>query len=407
MTSGVSTSESRRTTREIRSMALKRHGLVRHRRAVGHTQESLAEALRVERSTVARWESGKVAPQPWIRPRLAEVLRVSTEELTELLVVSSADEQPVAERTEYAMRYPSRVDLSTVAELRDRMASLGERYDRLPSATLLARAGEHVSKVAFLAGEAPSGRVQREMRILQADAATFMGQLVWDASQRRAHETARSYYAQSVDVARHLGDPNAEGHALLRTCYVALYGASDYREGLNLALQAVRTARCTSHVLTGLAMLHTAEAYAYLGEGSDCERALAGAERHLGQAHGADAAHDLFSPTHFGRLAGSCYLSLGDYRKAEQLLAQTAAELHDRRKSRAIVLGNLTLARLRDGDLDGALSALNDAVSELHGTRGGGGMNIVFRAAREMRPWRNEPAVQDAQDRLMALMEAM
>ncbi len=388
-------------------MALKRHGLVRHRRAVGHTQESLAEALRVERSTVARWESGKVAPQPWIRPRLAEVLRVSTEELTELLVVSSADEQPVAERTEYAMRYPSRVDLSTVAELRDRMASLGERYDRLPSATLLARAGEHVSKVAFLAGEAPSGRVQREMRILQADAATFMGQLVWDASQRRAHETARSYYAQSVDVARHLGDPNAEGHALLRTCYVALYGASDYREGLNLALQAVRTARCTSHVLTGLAMLHTAEAYAYLGEGSDCERALAGAERHLGQAHGADAAHDLFSPTHFGRLAGSCYLSLGDYRKAEQLLAQTAAELHDRRKSRAIVLGNLTLARLRDGDLDGALSALNDAVSELHGTRGGGGMNIVFRAAREMRPWRNEPAVQDAQDRLMALMEAM
>nr|WSZ97288.1 helix-turn-helix domain-containing protein [Streptomyces sp. NBC_00857] len=387
-------------------MALKRHGLVRRRRAVGHTQESLAEALRVERSTVARWESGKVAPQPWIRPRLAEVLQVSTEELNELLLVSSAAEQPLAERTEYAMRYPSRVDLSTVAELRDSMDSLGERYDREASAALLARAGEHASQVAFLAGEAPSGRVQREMRILQADAANFMGQLVWDASQRRDHATARSYYAQSVDVARHLGDPNAEGHALLRTCYVALYGASDYREGLDLALQAARTARYTSHVLTGLAMLHAAEAHAYLGEAGECERALAGAERHLDQAHGADAAHDLFSPTHFGRLAGSCYLSLGDYRKAEELLAQTAVELHDRRKSRAIVLGNLTLARLRDGDLDAALAAFNDAVSELHGTRGGGGMNIVFRAAREMRPWRSEPAVQDAQDRLMALMEA-
>jgi hypothetical protein len=33
-------------------------------------------------------------------------------------------------------------------------------------------------------------------------------------------------------------------------------------------------------------------------------------------------------------------------------------------------------------------------------------MNIVFRAAREFRPWRNESAVQEAQDRLMALMEA-
>ncbi|QOV36999.1 helix-turn-helix transcriptional regulator [Streptomyces ferrugineus] len=387
-------------------MALKRHGLVRRRRAVGLTQESLAEVLGVERSTVVRWESGKVAPQPWIRPRLAQALQVSAEDLAELLVISSIDERPRTERTEYAMRHPSRVDLSTVAELRNGMDSLGECYDRVPSATLLARAADHASRVTFLAGEAPPGRVQREMRMLQADAATFMGQLVWDASQRRDHTTARSYYAQSVEVARHLGDPNTEGHALLRTCYVALYGANDYRGGLDLALQAARTARCTSHVITGLATLHAAEAHAYLGEAGECERALTIAERHLSQAHGADAAHELFSPTHFGRLAGSCYLSLGEYRKAEGLLAGTAAALHDRSKSRAIVLGNLTLARLRGDDLDAALVAFTDAVSELHGTRGGGGMNIVFRAAREMRPWRNEPAVQDAQDRLMALMEA-
>ncbi|MCP3821904.1 tetratricopeptide repeat protein [Streptomyces sp. A3M-1-3] len=112
------------------------------------------------------------------------------------------------------------------------------------------------------------------------------------------------------------------------------------------------------------------------------------------------------SPTHFGRLAGSCYLTLGDYRKAQRLLEKTAMELQDRRKSRAIVLGNLALSWIREGDLDAALATFNDAVKELHGTRGGGGMNIVFRAAREMRPWRSEPAVQDAQDRLMALMEA-
>ncbi|MET9445956.1 helix-turn-helix domain-containing protein [Streptomyces cinerochromogenes] len=387
-------------------MALKRHGLARRRRAVGLTQESLAEALRVERSTIARWESGKAAPQPWIRPRLAELLHVSAEDLGELLVVSSTDEQPLTDRTDYAMRHPSRVDLSTVTDLRNSMDSLGEHYDRVPSATLLARAAEYASRVSFLARESPSGRVQRELRVLQADAATFMGQLVWDASQRRDHITARSYYTQSVEVARHLGDPNTEGHALLRTCYVALYGANDYQEGLDLALQAARTVRCTSYVLTGLAMLHAAEAHAFLHEAGECERALSDAERYLSQAHGADAAHELLSPTHFGRLAGSCYLSLGDYRKAEELLAHTADALHDRRKSRAIVLGNLTLARLRNRDLDAALIAFNDAVSELHGTRGGGGMNIVFRAAREMRPWRNEPAVQDAQDRLMALMEA-
>jgi transcriptional regulator with XRE-family HTH domain len=387
-------------------MALKRHGFVRRRRAVGFTQESLAEAMNVERSTVSRWESGKVSPQPYIRPRLAAVLQVSLQELSGLLAVTTEGEAPSTERTLYAMRYPSRIDLVTVAELRDGMQTLGDRYDRMPSVTLLAQAGQHVGRVAFLAGEAPAGRVRREMRVLQADAATFMGQLVWDASQRHDHSTARSYYAQSLEVARHLRDRTAEGHALLRTCYIALYGANDYREGLDLALETARTTRYTSHVLTGLAMLHAAEAHAFLGESRECERALAGAERHLEQANGSDAAHDLLSPTHFGRLAGSCYLTLGDYRRAQRLLEETAAELQDRRKSRAIVLGNLTLSRIREGHLDAALAAFTDAVKELHGTRGGGGMNIVFRAARELRPWLSEPAVQEAKDRLMALMEA-
>ncbi|MEU0086979.1 helix-turn-helix transcriptional regulator [Streptomyces sp. NPDC006274] len=387
-------------------MALKRHGFARRRRAVGFTQESLAEAMNVERSTVSRWESGRVSPQPYIRPRLAAVLQVSVQELSDLLAVVTEDEAPSSERTRYAMRHPVRVDLVTVAQLRQGMQVLADRYDRMPSATLLAQAGQHVSQVAFLAGEAPSGRVQREMRGLQAEASTFMGQLVWDASQRHDHSTARWYYAQGLEVARHLRDPAAEGHALLRTCYVALYGADDYREGLDLALETARTTRCTSHALTGLAMLHAAEAHALLGESLECERALAGAERHLEEADSSDAAYDLLSPTHFGRLAGSCYLTLGDYRTAQRLLEQTAAELQDRHKSRSIVLGNLALSLIREGQLDAALASFADAVDGLHGTRGGGGMKIIFRAARELRPWRSEPAVQEAQDRLMALMEA-
>ncbi|MEV0598502.1 helix-turn-helix transcriptional regulator [Streptomyces sp. NPDC050315] len=387
-------------------MALKRHGFVRRRRAVGFTQEGLAEAMSVERSTVSRWESGKVSPQPYMRPRLATVLQVSVEELSELLAVTAEDEPPSTDRTRYAMRYPSRVDLVTAAELRDGLQTLADRYDQVSSATLLAQAGQHVNQVAFLAREAPAGRVQREMHLLHADVATFMGQLVWDASQRHDHGTARSYYAQSLDVGRHLRDRVAEGHALLRTCYVALYGANDYREGLALALETARTTRYTSHVLTGLAMLHAAEAHAYLNERSECERALAGAERHLEQADSADAAHDLLSSTHYGRMAGSCYLTLGDHGRAQRFLEGTAADLRDRRKSRAIVLGNLTLSRIREGKLDAALASFTEAVEELHGTRGGGGMNIAFRAARELRPWRSEPAVQEAQDRLMALMEA-
>src|SRR5437762_11549881 len=51
-------------------MAIRRQRLAERRKAVGYTQEQLAEQLGVERTTVARWEAGATAPQPWQRPNL-------------------------------------------------------------------------------------------------------------------------------------------------------------------------------------------------------------------------------------------------------------------------------------------------------------------------------------------------
>jgi len=66
-------------------MAVKRRALADRRRAVGHTQESLAALLGVERSTVVRWEAGETEPLPVHRPKLAEALAVSLDKLHELL----------------------------------------------------------------------------------------------------------------------------------------------------------------------------------------------------------------------------------------------------------------------------------------------------------------------------------
>ncbi|MGH3839378.1 MAG: helix-turn-helix transcriptional regulator, partial [Pseudonocardiaceae bacterium] len=66
-------------------MAPRRQRLSQRRKTVGLTQESLAQRLGVERSTVVRWEAGDTKPLPSIRPKVARALRVSTDQLAELL----------------------------------------------------------------------------------------------------------------------------------------------------------------------------------------------------------------------------------------------------------------------------------------------------------------------------------
>jgi hypothetical protein len=173
---------------------------------------------------------------------------------------------------------------------------------------------------------------------------------------------------------------------------------------LALAAQAAERSHSHSPTLAGVALLHVAEAYGFLGDRAGCEQALGDAQVQLGCRDESDAAADFFSPAQFGRLAGSCYLSLGLPAKAQTYLEQTAEAMQDHQKVSAIVLGNLTLAYLRQRKLEEGTATLHVAIDEVERTRGGGGLNLIFAAGRELRPWRQEPAVQDLHDRLLALM---
>ena len=385
-----------------RLVPAKRHRFAARRKAAGFSQEQLAGRLSIDRSTVARWESGETEPQPWIRPRLARVLQVSLDQLDHLLAGSDLTE--AAERLNHALTHPGSADLVTVADLRNQVQHLDDQYVRVPSSSLLAHAGQCLGQVRFLAAHAVSARVRRELYGVEAEAAILMGQLVWDASQRRDHASSRMYLDQAIDAARQVRDPAAEGLALLRKAMIALYGERNPQEGLALADQTAETTGQVSDVLTGLAILHAAEAHAMLGELASCEEALAAADTRFGRVGELDAAIELYSVAQFGRMAGSCYLFLEDTRRAQGLLEATAAAHSDHSKSQAIVLGNLALALIRQGDLDEAAGRLHEAIDVIELNRGGGGLTIVFSAGREMRPWRTVPVVHDVYDRLLSLM---
>jgi transcriptional regulator with XRE-family HTH domain len=384
----------------------KRQRLAQRRIALGFTQEQLAAHVGVDTSTVRRWETGasENGPKPWIRPKLARHLQISVEELDELLSDGDSRRSVDDERLAYALQHPRSVDLVAVARLREQVHALDERYDSAPSTSLLAETGMCLGQVTFLRAHAQSNRVGRDLRAVEAETATLMGQLVWDASQRRDHAAANVYFDQAVVAAHELGDRSAEGLALLRKSFIALYGEKNPAAGLALTMQTAEITKGASHVLTGLAVLHAAEAHAMLGRQSECEEALSTADDQFNRIGEADVALELFSPTQPGRLAGSCYLFLDRAKQAQPILEATARGLRDRSKSQAIVLGNLSLAHVRQGRPDDAAAVLHQAIDVIELTWGGGGLNIVFAACRELQPWKQVPAVQDVYDRVMALM---
>jgi transcriptional regulator with XRE-family HTH domain len=95
-------------------MALRRQRLSQRRKAVGLTQESLAQRLGVERSTVARWEAGDTEPLPSVRPDVARALQVSIDELAELLGQS---DNASTVNTGTTPAHPANVEVATPVQL--------------------------------------------------------------------------------------------------------------------------------------------------------------------------------------------------------------------------------------------------------------------------------------------------
>jgi hypothetical protein len=153
-------------------------------------------------------------------------------------------------------------------------------------------------------------------------------------------------------------------------------------------------------------VLHTAEAHAMLGERRACERALDLALDHFGQKTEDDPVPEMFSETQHDRLAGACYLRLEDTTKAQPTLERVAVQARSRSKSRSIALANLSLTHILQRDLEQAAASLHLAIDSIEGTWGGGGLKVIFNAARELRPWRAEPVVDQVYDRLLTVMAA-
>lgn len=377
-----------------------RRDLAARRRARGLTQEALADALRVDRTTVARWEAGETEPQPWLRRGLAAALDVTTDQLASFL---SADAVAVPAQSGAADSSPD----TPLGGLQAQLTDLGRRYSRLPSVALLTEASQCHGALGQRLAATRFGSDRRCVSQAAAQSAILLSQLVWDASGRRDAAVALAYAREAGELAAISDDDVALVHAQLRRTYIALYSRADIRDaaaGLAAAETACVASLPVSRALSGLSGLHIAEAQAMQRDVHGCERALDQARSALAAAGPEDPAAEVASAATYDRLAGSCYLELGLPMRAEPLLASAADGLQERPKTRSLVLGNLALSRLRQRQLEAATSTLHKAIDLLEISRGGGGMTVAFAAGRELSAWWPHPAVQEVQDRLLGLV---
>jgi hypothetical protein len=311
------------------------------------------------------------------------------------------------ERFAWVLKHPRGVDLQSVAYLHAQALDLIKQNEAMASSTsLLPQAAERVEQVTLLREHAPLGRVRQELYRVETQAATLMGRLVWDVSGQHDHATAARYYDQAIAAASNVKEGWTEAFPrMFQRFNPVSAGTMDLRTGLELAERAsTRAQDGSSQVIAGWSLAFTAEAHALLGEERKAKLSLDRADFHLSKAAADDPMFAVFARNQLGGFVGACHLHLHDPRGAQLALQESAQRLGaGKEKHKSVILGDVSTALVLQGDPEQASAVLHQAIDLVELTGSAAGKRRVFAAGRQLGPWRNEPFVQQVQDRLLAL----
>jgi hypothetical protein len=128
------------------------------------------------------------------------------------------------------------------------------------------------------------------------------------------------------------------------------------------------------------------------------------ADAHLSKVTADDPMFAVFSREQLGGFVGACGLRLHDPTGAEAALQDSARRLGaGKEKHKAVILADLSTAFVLQDDPEQACAVLHQVIDLVELTGNAAGKRRAFAAGRQLTRWRNEPFVQDVQDRLLAL----
>ncbi|MGW6936865.1 helix-turn-helix domain-containing protein [Lentzea sp. NPDC054927] len=363
--------------------------------------EALAEAVRVDRSTVARWRSGQ-SPQHAQRVRLAEALNISFAELDELFDGSaspvsaavaiiwpaqSAAQEDLLGRLDQARLLVDQTlskGLGSVERLgliEERVGDRIDRYTHTPPTQVLAELMPDLLEVQELAEHRQPAKVQERLSTVTA----ALGLLSADALMKLGEiDRARYWYG----TARLAADDTTNGR--LRAQVRAQEAMLPYYYGrlertVSLAREAQALSAGTVCGANALAAAAEGRALARLGDSTGAERAMATAQRLVDQLDtpSSDAAFEFNDKRLLLYLSGTLTY-LGEFDRARHV----QQEALERYRSDPTLVIDPALIKLDQavgeavhGDIDDACTLAVDALLNLpadHRTR------IVLRRATDV-----------------------
>jgi transcriptional regulator with XRE-family HTH domain len=367
------------TRREAVAMAA-RLTLAQRRSDLGLSQEDLAEALGVERSTVGRWETGRHAPALHQRPRLTKLLEITSAELGEM-IGAITDNQPPARRPDLAenddmalyrrdllrmfgvvaalLALPATETEHDLAELEDvgeldGYALLNTRLWETfaltsAKATLRPVVEEHL-RVLITQLAAVDGVAHQRLCALAGDLFQLAGEVRFDA---RDYNAAADFYALAAEASKAGGAYDQWACAMTRHAYISVYEGK-FGDAAPLLDAAVKIARRGDPQLSTRYWVAAVQAETAAGQRDldSCQEALERAEGVLElRGHVHNGGWLRFDGSRLAEERGTCYATLGHLDRAESaLLDALRPDLSPRR--RAGVQTDLAVigARRRDPD---------------------------------------------------------
>ncbi|GAA1291572.1 helix-turn-helix transcriptional regulator [Saccharothrix xinjiangensis] len=328
-------------------MTVRRQSLAERREALGYTQETLAQRMRVDRSTVARWERGIQTPQPWMRPDLAKALQATPDRLAALLDGTTPQSAPSSTVAPTGIAGLGDLDGRQVIDSIFATAQEWQIADRrIGGGALYPSAAHYLTHE--IAPQLVSPTFGVSVPLLFAAAASITEIAGWMAHDSGEDGNARRYFDRAFRLALAGDDRALAANACASMAHLAIELRQPH-DALRIAAEGLGQAAATHGTSRLIARLHAmrARGLALIGDRAGCCTALEDAERILDQAGGEQPARWIagFDEASLASEAALCFLQLTELGEAERR-AREVIRLRSEDRVRSRTFAQLTLANV-------------------------------------------------------------